>query len=97
MEEEQTFFYPHSSSGWSDNQIDMRKISKRKQPNLIHTYVWKPHMHTVPGYPTYMRESETPHTGEVQRQKGGLRYVRAGDEERCLGGFKGSLQSDKNR
>ena len=52
-------------------------------------------MHTVPGYPTYMRESETPHTGEVQRQKGGLRYVRAGDEERCLGGFKGSLQDNK--
>ena len=28
--EEQTFLYPQDSSGWSNNQIDMRQISKRK-------------------------------------------------------------------
>lgn len=28
--EEQTFLYPEASSGWSNNQLGMREIRKRK-------------------------------------------------------------------
>lgn len=42
--EEETVLYLLGSLGWS-NQIDMRKINKRKWPHLI-TYVHKGNPHT---------------------------------------------------
>lgn len=39
--ERQIFLYPQASSGWSNFQREVRQISKRKQPNLIHMYIWE--------------------------------------------------------
>lgn len=35
--EEQTYLYPEAASGWSNNQIGMREIRKRKSADFIHT------------------------------------------------------------
>lgn len=56
--EEQTFLYPHGASGWSNNQIDMRQMSKRKQPHLICSYGWEPWVHKGIWDPTCKRVSE---------------------------------------
>lgn len=50
------------SFDWSNNQIDMRQISQRKEPNLTYTCTY--------GNPTHMRESETPRAERFQGRKG---------------------------
>lgn len=55
--EEQTFLCPQGSSGWSNNQIDMRQSSKRK--TIKFSYI---HMY---GNPIYMSGSETEKEIEV--------------------------------
>lgn len=69
MEEEQTFLYSQGSSGWSNSQIDMRQISKRKLANLLHMYVWEPHV----------CESETPTRTRVSEVERESEYMRHGD------------------
>ena len=68
MEEEATFLYLQGSSGLSNNQKDMRQISKRKTTKF-NTY-------TCMGTPHTQKSQETPHAGEVQGLKGGLRCIR---------------------
>lgn len=58
FEVEQTFLCPQGSSGRSNNQTAMRQIS------IENNQIWHIHMY---GNPASMRESETPHSGEVQR------------------------------
>lgn len=45
--------------GWSNHQIDRRQISKRKEPHLIHTCVWEPHIHERGRDSTCRRGSKT--------------------------------------
>lgn len=71
-----TFLYTQGSSGWSNNLIDRRQISKRKQPNLIRTCVWEPRGH----------ESQRQKGTWVSRTSW------AQEEAKCPGGFEGSLQ-----
>lgn len=53
--------YSRGSFVWSNHQIETRRISKRKEPNLLYTRVWEP---------TNMRGSEAPHAQEVGDRKG---------------------------
>lgn len=79
--EEQTFLYSHGSSGWSNSQIDVRQISKRKLPNLIHTYVWEPHV-CESETPTCTRVPEVESENEYMRhQELGMRWNALGTSE----------------
>lgn len=59
------FPYPSIGSSSRFNQIDMRQINKIIKLNYIR----------MCGNPTYMRESEIPHAGEVQRPKVEMRFI----------------------
>lgn len=72
MGEEQTFLYPQGSSGGYNNQIDMRQIRKRKEPNLICTYLWEPHIQER------ARDSSCQRGSEIEGEHGYIRHSEGG-------------------
>lgn len=86
-----------SSFCWSNSQINIQQINKRKQPNLI------AYIHTGP----QLHESENSRTWEFQRQQVKMSYVTFWAKDEALElkmkmprGFReqeGHLQDDKSR
>lgn len=76
-----TFLFPQNSSGWPNNQLDMRQISKRKLPNLIHAYVWE----------LRVRDPVCTRGSEIQRGIKAYKISSGKKEIIHLRGFKGSL------
>ena len=71
------------SFGWSNNQIDMRKINKIKWPNLV-TYV-----HRGTPSPTGARDPAHRRGSDTERETAAYLAFRAEDEVRRLGASEG--------
>ena len=64
VEEKQTsLLSKFTTLGWSNDQIDLRQVSKRERLTKFNTYVWEPHIH----------KSQRPHAQERFRDRKGIK------------------------